>query len=61
MGASRKIDELIAKTKDWRGDRLAEIRKLIREADPDVVEDGIAHIAMDRGLTGGAHQETGRA
>lgn len=39
MGASRKIDELIAKTKDWRGDRLAEIRKLIREADPDVVED----------------------
>ena len=39
MGASRKIDELIAKTKDWRGDRLAEIRKLIREVDPQVVED----------------------
>ena len=39
MGASRKIDELIAKTKDWRGDRLAEIRKLIREVDPEVVEE----------------------
>lgn len=39
MGASKQIDKLIAKTKDWRGDRLAEVRKLIHEVDPDVVED----------------------
>jgi len=39
MTASKQIDKLIAKTKDWRGDRLAEIRKLIHEVDPDVVED----------------------
>ncbi len=37
--ASKQIDKLIAKTRDWRGDRLAEIRKLIHEVDPDVVED----------------------
>jgi hypothetical protein len=37
--ASKQIDKLIAKTKDWRGDRLAEIRKLIHEVNPEVVED----------------------
>lgn len=37
--ASRRIDEKIAELGDWRGERLAEIRKLIHEVDPDVVED----------------------
>jgi hypothetical protein len=37
--ASERIDEMIAELGDWRGERLAEIRKLIHEVDPDVVED----------------------
>ncbi len=39
MNASRQIDERIAELGDWRGERLAEIRRLIHEVDPDVVED----------------------
>jgi hypothetical protein len=38
-GASKRIDELIAFVGDWRGEWLAEIRRLIHEVDPDVVED----------------------
>ena len=37
--ASKLIDERIAELGDWRGERLAEIRELIHEVDPDVVED----------------------
>ena len=37
--ASRKIDQAIAELADWRGEQLAEIRKLIHEVDPEVVED----------------------
>src|ERR1700727_3716162 len=36
---SRLIDARIAELDDWRGQTLAHIRKLIKEADPDVVED----------------------
>ncbi len=36
---SELIDARIAKLGDWRGETLALARKLIREADPDVVED----------------------
>ncbi len=39
MDASERIDKAIAKLGDWRGERLAEIRRLIHEADPAVVED----------------------
>ena len=39
MPASQRIDEAFAALRDWRGERLAEIRKLIHEVDPDVVED----------------------
>jgi hypothetical protein len=35
---SRLIDARIAKLGDWRGETLARIRKLIREARPDVIE-----------------------
>jgi hypothetical protein len=37
--ASRRIDQKIAELGDWRGERLAEIRKLIHEVDPEVTED----------------------
>ncbi|HEU4762198.1 MAG TPA: DUF1801 domain-containing protein [Gemmatimonadales bacterium] len=33
------IDERIAKLDDWRGETLARMRRLIKEADPDVVEE----------------------
>ena len=39
MTAKKKIDQLIAKTDDWRGERLAQIRALIHDVDPDVVEE----------------------
>ena len=39
ISASRRIDERIAELSDWRGERLAEIRELIHEVDPEVVED----------------------
>jgi hypothetical protein len=39
MSASRRIDERIAQLGDWRGERLAEIRRLIHEVDPEVVEE----------------------
>jgi len=37
--ASKRIDKKIADLGDWRGERLAEIRKLIHEVDPEVVEE----------------------
>jgi hypothetical protein len=37
--ASRQIDERIRDLGDWRGETLSRMRKLIKEADPDVVEE----------------------
>jgi hypothetical protein len=37
--ASRLIDKRIAELGDWRGETLARMRKLIQEADPEVVEE----------------------
>jgi hypothetical protein len=37
--ASERIDAKIASLTDWRGERLAELRKLILEVDPEVTED----------------------
>lgn len=37
--ASRLIDEKIAALGDWRGETLARVRALVREAVPDVVEE----------------------
>jgi hypothetical protein len=37
--ASRLIDARIKALGDWRGETLARVRKLIKEADPDVVEE----------------------
>ena len=36
---SRMIDERIEELNDWRGTTLSRIRSLIRQADPDVVEE----------------------
>ena len=36
---SQRIDQLIAELSDWRGEWLAEIRRIIHEVDPDVIED----------------------
>lgn len=38
MSASDEIDAKLAALGDWRGATLARLRRLIREADPDVVE-----------------------
>lgn len=37
--ASRLIDARIESLDDWRGEMLARIRSLIRQADPDVIEE----------------------
>src|SRR6202007_1061839 len=37
--ASKKIDERIEELGDWRGRTLSRVRGIIREADPDVVEE----------------------
>jgi hypothetical protein len=36
---SQLIDERIAELGDWRGETLARVRELIKEADPEVVEE----------------------
>jgi hypothetical protein len=36
---SQLIDATIAALGDWRGETLARVRRLIRQADPDVVEE----------------------
>ena len=38
MSASKEIDAKIASLGDWRGAMLARVRRLIREADPEVAE-----------------------
>lgn len=39
VDAAARIDAKIAELGDWRGEMLAEIRRLIHAADPDVVEE----------------------
>ena len=55
--ASKLISERIAELGDWRGDTLARMRALIREADPDVVEEwkwmGTPVWSHDRGICTG--------
>src|ERR1700740_2876699 len=36
---SQRIDERIRELGDWRGDMLAQIRALINQADPEVIEE----------------------
>jgi hypothetical protein len=37
--ASKLIDERIRQLSDWRGQTLSKVRKVIREADPEIVEE----------------------
>jgi hypothetical protein len=37
--ASEKIDQRIAELDDWRGEMLGRLRALIREVDPEIVEE----------------------
>jgi hypothetical protein len=37
--ASKLIDDRIAELGDWRGETLSRMRKLIKEEDPDVIEE----------------------
>jgi hypothetical protein len=37
--SSEQIDTIIRKLADWRGEKLAQLRALIRQADPDVLEE----------------------
>jgi hypothetical protein len=39
QSASEQIDDRIAELGDWRGETLSRMRFLIREADPEVVEE----------------------
>ena len=39
MNVTEQIDELIAKLPDWRGPTLANIRQIIKDADPEIVEE----------------------
>ena len=39
MNASDLIDQQIAQTPDWRGKVMTKLRKLIHEADPEIVEE----------------------
>jgi hypothetical protein len=37
--ASKLIDERIRELGDWRGETLGKVRRIIKEADPDIVEE----------------------
>jgi hypothetical protein len=37
--AAERIDERIRELGDWRGETLARVRRIIRDADPEVVEE----------------------
>jgi hypothetical protein len=39
QSASERIDKRVAELGDWRGETLSRMRKLIKDADPDVVEE----------------------
>jgi len=39
QSASELVDKRIAELGDWRGETLSRMRRLIKEADPDVVEE----------------------
>src|SRR5438034_3902354 len=39
MDASKLIDERIRELGDWRGKTLSKVRGIIKEADPDIVEE----------------------
>ncbi len=39
MKPSEQIDQLIAELNDWRGKMLANLRRIIHDADPEIIEE----------------------
>lgn len=39
MKPGEQIDQLIAGLNDWRGKMLANLRKIIHDADPEIIEE----------------------
>ena len=39
MNPSERIDQLITRLTDWRGETLASVRKTILDADPEIIEE----------------------
>jgi hypothetical protein len=39
VSPSQQIDKLIAGLPDWRGKTLAKLRRVVHEADPEIVEE----------------------
>ena len=39
MKPSEQIDQLIAELNDWRGKTLADLRQIIHDADPEIIEE----------------------
>jgi hypothetical protein len=54
--ASALIDKRIAELGDWRGETLNRMRKLIKEADPDVVEEVKWRKASNPGVPVWSHE-----
>jgi hypothetical protein len=53
---SEQIDARIAELGDWRGDALARLRALIKQADPDVVEEWKWRKATSPGVPVWSHE-----
>jgi hypothetical protein len=56
QSASEQIDEKIAGLGDWRGETLSRMRALIKEADPEVVEEVKWKKASNPGVPVWSHQ-----
>ncbi len=39
MSASQEIDNIIKNMSDWRGERLSQLRTIINDADPELIEE----------------------
>ena len=54
--ASKRIDEWVSGLDDWRGETLSAVRALVREADPDIVEEWKWAKAPSPGIPVWSHQ-----
>jgi len=56
---SELIDDMIVKTPDWRGTTLAELRRVIRDADPEIPQEPVSQVPRGQStypLSPEAHQ-----
>jgi hypothetical protein len=56
QSAAELIEERIAELGDWRGETLSKMRKLIKEADPEVVEEWKWRKPSNPGIPVWSHQ-----